>query len=51
MLFRHIKRRVFSLFKSSNVDKQETYKRQKGSDRLQTSKCKNSKEQCGISIT
>ena len=41
----------FSLFQPSDANQQETHKRQKSSNRLQTLKCKNSKEQSSISIT
>ena len=39
------------LFQSSDANQQETHKRQKSSDRLQTPKYGNSKEQFGISTT
>ena len=39
----YTERRVFIPFQSSDADQQETYKSQKSSDRLQTSKCENSK--------
>ena len=50
MLYGNIERRIFSIFQSCNVNKQETYQGQRGSDRLQTLECENSKKQPGVSL-
>ena len=49
MLLRHIKGRIFSLFKPSHASEQENDKRQKGHDRFQALKYENSQKQSGLS--
>ena len=48
MLLRHIKRRVFSLFKPSHAGEDENDKRQKGHGRFQALKYENSQKQSGL---
>ena len=50
MLHGNIKRRILSILKSCNVNKQEIDQRQKSVDRLKAFECENSQEQFGISI-
>ena len=51
MLHGYLKRGIFGLFKSSDAHKQKIDKRQEGSYRFQTFKCKNSQKQLGIPIS